>query len=224
MRLLLLEDEDTLAGLVAAGLGQAGFTVDRAASLAEAGELAEHYDYDAMVFDRGLPDGDALSLVRALRRGKTMTPVLLLTARDTVEDRIEGLNTGADDYLAKPFALNELVARLRALLRRPALSVSPLLGLGNLVFDPGERTATAGGRPLSLSPLESNALELLLRRPGKVARRGQLEHGLYDAGTVIGSNTIEVLMHRLRRKLEQADCDCDIVTVRGLGYLLQPAS
>lgn len=224
MRLLLLEDEDTLAGLVAAGLGQAGFTVDRAASLAEAGEMAELYGYDAMIFDRGLPDGDALGLLRDLRRRKTMTPVLLLTARDAVEDRIEGLNTGADDYLAKPFALSELVARLRALLRRPAQSMSPVLGLGNLVFDPGERTATAEGKPLPLSPLEAHALEILLRRSGRVVRRAQLEHGLYDAGTIIGSNSIEVLMHRLRRKLEQAGCDCRIVTVRGLGYLLQPIS
>ncbi|PWR20415.1 response regulator [Zavarzinia aquatilis] len=224
MRLLLLEDEDTLAGLVAAGLGQAGFSVDRAASLAEAGDMAGLYDYDAMIFDRGLPDGDALGLLRDLRRRKCAVPVLVLTARDAVEDRIEGLNTGADDYLAKPFALSELVARLRALLRRPALSVSPLIGLGNLLFDPGERVASADGRPLSLSPLECNALEILLRRSGKVVRRAQLEHGLYDADTIIGSNTIEVLMHRLRRKLELAQCDCMIVTVRGLGYLLQPAS
>ncbi|MDD3444474.1 MAG: response regulator transcription factor [Zavarzinia sp.] len=224
MRLLLLEDEDTLADLVAAGLGQAGFIVDRSASLAEAAEMAEQFSYDAMVFDRGLPDGDALGLLRSLRRRRDTTPVLLLTARETVEDRIEGLNTGADDYLVKPFALTELVARLRALLRRPAQSISPLLSLGNLVFDPDARVATADGRPVALSPLEASALEILLRKPEKVIRRGQLEHGLYDAGTIIGSNSIEVLMHRLRRKLELAGSDCLIVTVRGLGYLLRPVS
>lgn len=222
MRLLLLEDEGALATLVANGLHQAGFSVDRAATLAEAEELTRHFHYDAMVLDRGLPDGDGLSLVRGLRRRQDSTPILVLTARDDLDDRIDGLNTGADDYLVKPFALSEVVARLRALLRRPHSAVDCVLSLGDLAFDPDTRQAEVGGKPLSLSVLEGNALEILLRRAGKVVRRTQMEQSLYDAGTVIGSNSLEVLIHRLRRKLDAAGSTCAIVTVRGLGYLLQP--
>lgn len=223
MRLLLLEDEGTLAGLVADGLDRSGFSVDRAATLAEAEDLAAAYAYDAMVLDRGLPDGDAIDFVARLRRSRVTTPILLLTARETIDDRVAGLNAGADDYLVKPFALAELVARLRALLRRPPEALEARLVLGNLDFDPDGRSATVGGRALPLSPLEASALEMLLRRGDKVVRRGQFENGLYDAGTCVNTNTIEVLMHRLRRKLEAAGCDCTIVTVRGLGYLLQVA-
>jgi DNA-binding response OmpR family regulator len=220
MRLLVIEDESELAVLLRAALTRAGFAVDLAANIAAAQDYLAVATYDAMILDLGLPDGDGLMLLRMMRDKRDGTPVLILTARDAPEDRVAGLDTGADDYLIKPFHMAELISRMRALLRRPNAALGVRLELGNVVLDTATRQGRVDGRPLSLSVKEAALLELFLRHQGRVATREAIEHSVYDFTTTLGSNAIEVLVHRLRRKLTEAGATVAIHTLRGVGYLL----
>jgi len=220
LRILLIEDEAALADLTAAGLRREGFAVDGAATLADADAALDFAEYDAIVLDLGLPDGDGLSWLAAHRRRQDHRPVLVMTARDAVADRVRALDGGSDDYLVKPVALPELAARLRALLRRPARIADDVLSLGNLRFSLAGRRAMVDDQDLALSRRELELLESLMRHAGNVVARERLETLLYGMEDPVGSNTLEVLVHRLRRKLAQAGAGAEILTLRGVGYLL----
>lgn len=214
MRILLIEDDPMIGKAVRQGLVQAGFAVDWATD-GRAAELSLGNDvYDLAILDLGLPKKDGMELLSSLRASGNTLPVLIATARDTVADRIAGLEAGADDYVLKPFDLDELVARVRAVLRRHAGSGSPLLVCGTLVLDPARKTVTRNGMPVELSARELAVLEALMRRPGTVLSREQLEESVYGWGEEVGSNAIEVHLHHLRRKLGSG---C-IQNIRGVGY------
>jgi two-component system response regulator QseB len=214
MRLLLVEDDTMVGRAVRQGLADAGFAVDwvqdgRAAELALGNGV-----YDLAVLDLGLPGKDGMTLLQDLRRRRDPLPVLVATARDAVARRVEGLNAGADDYLLKPFDLDELVARVRALLRRHAGGASPVLECGTLLLDPVQKEVRIGGEPVRLSAKEFALLETLMQRPGAVLSREQLEDALYGWADEVGSNAVEVHVHNLRRKL-----GADVIrNVRGVGY------
>lgn len=220
MRLLLIEDNPRLAEFVGRSLDRAGFVVDPVGSMADAEAVLGTIAYDLVILDLGLPDGDGMSLLPTIRRWHKDLPVLILTARDALEARVKGLNSGADDYLLKPFAVEELVARINALLRRPGRSLGPALALGNLSFDNAGRTATVDGRPVKLSRREVDVLELLLRRTGRVVTKQALEESVYGFNEEVASNSIEVAVHRLRKSLAGANADVVIHTLRGIGYVI----
>jgi len=214
VRLLLVEDDPMIGRAVRQGLADAGFAVDWVED-GQAAELALRTDvYDAAVLDLGLPGKDGMALLRSLRARGQALPVLVATARDAVPDRIAGLNAGADDYVLKPFDLDELVARVRALLRRHAGAASPLLSCGGITLDPVRKEVRLAGEPVPLSGREFALLEALMQRPGAVLSREQLEEAVYGWQDGIGSNAVEVHLHHLRRKLG-ADA---IRNVRGVGY------
>jgi DNA-binding response OmpR family regulator len=224
MRVLVVEDEPELAQLLHAALLRAGFAADIAGSVATAKDHLQVAIYDAAVLDLGLPDGNGLDLLRALRRAGNTVAVLILTARDAVEDRVTGLDTGADDYLVKPFQMPEMISRIRALLRRPNAALGVQLQLGNLTLDTVTRGTAVATGPVLLSPRETALLELLLRRQGGVVTRETIEASLYSFNIILGSNAVEVLVHRLRRKLQDAGATAHVHTLRGVGYLLTDAA
>ncbi len=214
MRVLLVEDDDMIGTSLRAGLRQDGFTVDWVENTERAEQALATTDYDMMLLDLGLPGRSGLEFLAQLRRGKAHLPVLIVTARDAVADRVAGLNAGADDYLIKPFDISELVARMHALQRRFAGRSDSLIELGSVRINPSERTVTRDSEAVVLSAREYALLLALVERPGAVLSRGQLEDKLYGWGDEIGSNTIEVYIHALRRKL-----GADLIrTVRGVGY------
>ena len=214
MRLLVVEDEPDLLVLMGRALERGGFVVDIASDLAQAAECLAVARYDIMILDLNLPDGDGLSLLRQLRARGSQLPVLVLTARDAVEDRVTGLDTGADDYLVKPFHIPELIARIRALLRRPDAALGITLSLGNLVLDTTSRQVSVNAAAVAMSVREVALLELLMRRQGAVVPRDVMEQGLYSFEAELGSNAMEVLVHRVRRKLAgSADGDRQMVRI-----------
>lgn len=214
MRILVVEDDDLIARGIVAGLRAYGFTADTVPSLAQAELALAHAECDAMVLDRGLPDGDGLSLLARLRERGDALPVLLLTARDAVGDRIKGLQGGADDYLVKPFDLGELVARLHALIRRAGGRSNNLVEAGGLRFDPSSGDAWLAGAPVELSRRESTLLASLVQADGRCLTTEQIKDRLYGLDQEVASNAVNVHVHNLRRKL-----GADVVeTVRGLGY------
>lgn len=216
MRLLLIEDDEMIGAAVRSGLREEGFSVDWIKEGTAAENACNDAQYDAAILDLGLPGKEGLKVLADLRKAGNVLPVIVLTARDSVPDRIRGLDTGADDYLSKPFDLNELAARIRALIRRRTGRAEPLIEHAHLVLDPARREARFHGEPLALSAREFSLLEILLARPGVVFSRGQLEDKLYGWGEEIGSNTIDVYVHLLRRKLGQ-----DFIrNVRGVGYTI----
>jgi DNA-binding response OmpR family regulator len=221
MRVLLVEDNARLRALTQRQLQDAGFAVDAFGELAEADAATRTETYDAIVLDLGLPDGDGGTLLRALRGRGAATPVLVLTARDALDDRVAHLDAGADDYLVKPFAAAELLARLRALLRRPGQALPGRLALGDLGLEMAARAADIGGRPLALSRRELALLELFLRRPGRVVTKAEIERAIYAFDDEVTGNTIEVLIHRLRRRLADGGSRVALETLRGIGYVMR---
>ncbi len=220
MRILVVEDEGRIAEILRAPLVRAGFTVDAVQLYAEASAAVSTNPYDAVILDIGLPDGDGLSLLVEMRdRGNTV-PILVLTARDAVEHRVAGLDAGADDYLIKPFATSEVVARVKALLRRPGGALGTVLSSGNIAFDTVGRDVRIGDAALALPRRESAILEHLMRRAGRVVPKAVLEEKLYGIDDELGSNAIPVHVHHLRRKLIDGGATVEIHTVRGVGYLL----
>jgi DNA-binding response OmpR family regulator len=220
MRLLVIEDEARLAEVLKSALARAGFVVDAVETAADAREALALVSYDAAILDLGLPDGDGLDVLAEARRAGRNIPALILTARDTVEDRVRGLDAGADDYLVKPFAMTELVARTKALLRRPGLALGITLEAGNVAFDTIGRDVRVGKATLQLPRQELAILEHLMRRLGRVVPKAVLEEKLYGIDDELASNAIPVHVHHLRRKLTEMGATSEIHTVRGIGYLL----
>ncbi|MDN5925996.1 MAG: response regulator [Hyphomicrobiales bacterium] len=214
MRVLVVEDDPVLLNGLQVGLGLAGFTVEAVANCADASAALDTSDFDAVVLDLMLPDGSGLDILGALRRRRSLVPVLLLTARDGVPDRIAGLDAGADDYLGKPFDLDEVAARLRALARRSGGHAAATLQWRDVVLDPASMGVTRGGQPVRLSRREFSILRALLDRPGQILSKSQLEDRLYGWQEEIESNAIEVHIHNLRAKLGPGL----VQTVRGVGY------
>jgi two-component system copper resistance phosphate regulon response regulator CusR len=222
MRVLLVEDDDTLRESATTFLRASGFAVDPAATGKMARELAAVSPYDAVVLDVRLPDDDGFSLCTALRARVPAPRILMATARDGVEDRIAGLDLGADDYLVKPYALGELVARVRALLRRPDHAAPTTLQVADLVLDPATREARRGSRVIALTTKEFAVLEVLMRAPGRVLTREFIGEHAWDDNFDPMSNVIDVYIARLRRKVDGADEAPLLSTVRGAGYRLAP--
>jgi DNA-binding response OmpR family regulator len=220
VRLLVIEDEPRIAEILKSGLQRAGFAVDVMHRCADAREALAVTVYDAAILDLGLPDGDGLDLLAELRAAHNSVPILVLTARDAVEDRVSGLDAGADDYLIKPFATVELVARTKALLRRPGGALGVKLQAGNVVLDTIGRDVRVGELSLQLPRRECTILEHLLRRQGRVVPKTVLEEKLYGIDEELESNAVPVHVHHLRRKLQDAQATAEIHTVRGIGYLL----
>lgn len=217
MRVLLVEDDPILGQGLRVGLGQAGYTVDWLEDGASADAALRDNTFDLVVLDLGLPRLPGLEVLSNLRRRGSDVPVLILTARDAIEERVQGLDTGADDYLIKPFDLDELTARLRALQRRRAGRPEPLITHGHIVLDPAARRVTLSGNPVSLSQSEFALLQILLENTGRVLPRSRLEDTLYGWGGEAESNSLEVFIHHLRKKL-----GADLIrTVRGVGYVIE---
>jgi len=221
MRLLAVEDEKDLSELVKANLGRHGFAVDLAATLADAHACLKTTAYDVILLDLQLPDGDGLELLRAVRSAGQTTPVIAVTARDRVADRVSGLNEGADDYIVKPFALDELVARINAVVRRGGTK-AVMLRLGNLALNPGTQEVTVGEAALQVPRRELATLEVLLRAGGRVVTRDRLTDELYGHGEEPASNAVDSHISRLRKRLGEAGSDVGIQVIRGVGYVMKP--
>jgi DNA-binding response OmpR family regulator len=218
--LLLIEDNERFAALLKQGLAGAGFAVDVLSTARDASAALETGRWDIVVLDRGLPDTDGLDVLTDMRRRANTTPVLILTAHGSLKDRVTGLQSGADDYLVKPFAREELVARLQALLRRPGNLLGLALRLGNLTLDTVARQVFVDERPIAFSARETAVLEQLMRRSGRVVAKTLLESSLYGPAQEVGSNAVEVHVHRLRRHLIATGATVQVHTVRGVGYLI----
>jgi DNA-binding response OmpR family regulator len=222
MRVLVAEDEPGLRDVIVLGLADAGYQVDAVGRGDDAIDQLRHYEYDVAVLDWRMPGVAGVDVVRWARRHDRPTAVLMLTARDTVSDRVEGLDAGADDYLVKPFEFRELLARIRALQRRPRGVGGPVLCQARVALDPARRVVSVDGRDISLTPTEFLVLEVLMRRaPAVVERKAIAEHAWADETDPIGTNAIDVQMSRLRAKLVGGEVR--IVAVRGSGYRLEPA-
>lgn len=222
MRVLVVEDEPGIAQFVCQGLREASYAVDLAIDGAEGLNYALAIEYDAIVLDILLPRIDGLQLLEKLRSQRIKAPVLLLTALDTVEDRVKGLNAGADDYLIKPFAFSELLARIRALLRRPPLQLETILRVGELEMDMSRREVRRAGHLIELSQREFALLEYLMRHPGHVLTRTQIAEHVWNFDFANDSNVVDVYIGYLRRKLDRGFNHSLIHTWRGMGYQLAP--
>jgi DNA-binding response OmpR family regulator len=216
LRILLVEDDELLGSAVRTGLEQADYTVDWLRDGTQAAAALQQDEPDLLVLDLGLPGKDGLTVLSELRARNSLLPVLILTARDTIEDRIAGLDIGADDYLIKPFDLGELFARLRAISRRSGGRATPVIRYGDLVFDPAAHSVSIDGREVHLHAKAKAILEALLQRPGMPLSRERLEQILYGWGEGVESNAIEVHIHHLRKTLGKNK----ILTIRGVGYMI----
>ncbi|MGN7801978.1 response regulator transcription factor [Ensifer sp. 22521] len=223
MRLLLVEDELEMAAALSAALGRYDMILDHAPTLDHALAALANHVHDGIILDRQLPDGDGLSLIPRVRALKSGVPVIVLTARGAVDERVRGLDMGADDYLAKPFAVEELLARIRALMRRSP-DIAPMTArIGKLVFDFDGRQAQVNGQLLDLPRRELLVLETLARRQGRTVQRSTLEESVYGYDDEIQSNSLDAHVSRLRRKLADTCAGVEIHSIRGVGYLLRPS-
>lgn len=223
MRLLLVEDELEMAVALSAALARYDMILDHAPTLDHAMAALANHVHDGIILDRQLPDGDGLSLIPRVRALKSGIPVIVLTARSAVDERVRGLDMGADDYLAKPFAVEELLARIRALMRR-APDIAPMTArIGKLLFDFDGRQAHVDGKALDLPRRELLVLEALARRQGRTVQRATLEESVYGYDDEIQSNSLDAHVSRLRRKLLETGADVEIHSIRGVGYLLRPS-
>jgi DNA-binding response OmpR family regulator len=217
-RILLLEDHDRLASLVRKAIEGAGMACDTVERVSQAWSALEMVDYGVAIIDRGLPDGDGLDLVRRLRSANRFTPCLILTARDGLHDRVDGLESGADDYLSKPFPMAELVARVRALLRRPPKQVAISPNWGDVQLHPEQGAMICNGRTIPLARTEMQIMLALFKSEGIPVRRTTLEAAAWGAQEAVTPNALDVALHRLRRKLEALGAAITITNIRGVGY------
>ena len=220
MRLLIVEDNEELAELLARGLQAAGYQADILSTVEDARSVLGRTFYAALILDLGLPDGDGLELLREIRQQNNPIPVMVLTARGGLQDRIHCLRSGADDYLVKPFALEELIARLEAQLRRPGHLLDSNLRIANLEFDTRNRQASIDDQPQLFSAREIAVLELLMRSKGRVVSKKQVEDHIFGHSGDVASNAIEVYVHRLRKQLSERGAKVQVHTIRGVGYLI----
>jgi len=221
---LVVEDDPAIASFLVKGLKEAGFAVDHAASGGAALEMASSTTYDLAVIDLMLPGLDGLSLIEELRRRRITVPVIILSAKRSVDDRVRGLQAGGDDYLTKPFAFEELLARVQALIRRATGAAEPTrLVVGDLVLDLVSRKVERGGRALDLRPREYALLEYLMRNPGRVVSKAMILSHVFDYSFDPRTNVVDVLVHRLRERVDKEFATPMIHTVRGMGYVLRPA-
>lgn len=220
MRLLLIEDNSQLSRLTQSALKNAGFVVDACHTAADAEAAVAAVAYDATVLDLGLPDMDGMDLLKQIRIRRQGVPIMILTARDGLKDRVAGLNAGADDYLLKPFAMEELIARIRALLRRPADTVPAVLRFRDLTLDPGARRLAVAGDAVAVSRREFDLLELLVRNAGRVVSKQSIDEKLHAFGDDVSENSVEAIVSRLRKRMRNAGANLTIVTVRGVGYMV----
>jgi DNA-binding response OmpR family regulator len=220
MRLLVIEDNEQLAELLAKGLHDAGYDTDLLTTADEARAAISTTRYAAAILDLGLPDEDGLTVLREIRHRKDPLPVLVLTARAGLHDRLTGLRSGADDYIVKPFAFEELVARLEAILRRPGQMLGRALRVANLVFDTESRQVFINDAPQVLSGRELAVLELLMRRKDRVVSKKIVEDHIFGLSGEVASNAVEVYVHRLRKQLSEHGAKINIRTIRGVGYLI----
>jgi len=220
MRILLVEDHARFGGHIKEGLQKADFTVDLFGTATSADDAMSTVKFDAVVLDLGLPDMDGLQLLKSWRKNGNKTPVLILTARDDISDKVKGLNGGGDDYMLKPFAMEELIARLRALLRRPEGVLGTVLKSGNLAFDTAGREVSINDKPVNFSRREMAVLEQLMRRFGRVVPKDVLEDKIYGFDQEVSSNSVEVHISRLRKRLKLGAASVSVHTLRGVGYLL----
>jgi two-component system response regulator TctD len=224
MRLLLLEDSVRLRELLGETLRDGGYALDTVASAREFQNVIAGTAYDLLIIDLGLPESDGLDIIKELRSSGTPTPILVITARSSVHDRIAGLDTGADDYLVKPFNHSELLARVRALLRRPVKLAGPEFRIGRLSFRESTAEVLCEDKPLRLRPSEVRLFSLFLREAGSVVTKYAIEQTLSEFGKDVTPNAIEVLVSRLRKALSEADTGVSLITVRGSGYVLKEGS
>jgi DNA-binding response OmpR family regulator len=223
VRLLAIEDEPKLGQLIVSSLTQAGFAVDWSQTLSEGKEFVTANSYDLILLDLRLPDGNGLDFLRALRRSRNNIPVIILSAADTVDDRVMGLTEGADDYIVKPFASSELVARIRVALRRPGAAFGIDLVCGNVEFNTVNSTVSIGGTPIQVPRRELAILESLMRANGRVVTKAALEEAAYAMDDDRQSNVIESHLSRLRRRLESAGAQIRVRVARGIGYRIEEA-
>ncbi|WP_312358427.1 response regulator transcription factor [Agrobacterium sp.] len=221
MRILLLEDEPEMARALLEALRRRDVLADHVSTISDADALARDGSYDVLVLDRRLPDGEGLTLVSSLRRRKHSVPILVLTALGSVDHRVDGLDAGADDYLAKPFAIEELLARLRALHRRSPSISDKYTSFGNLSIDPKSNEVSVAGSILELRRREYLALEALMRRPNRIVTRSSLIESVYKLDDEIESNALDAHISRIRKKLAQAEATVEIRAVRNIGYLIR---
>lgn len=221
MKILLVEDETRLAEAIAASLTKKGVAVDHTALLGDAIELAQQQTYDAIVLDRRLPDGDGITFIPWLRSAGVVTPVIVLTARNEPTERVAGLDLGADDYLGKPFLMEELFARLRAVMRRPSTLAEPSIVAGRMTVDPIRMDVMVGELQLDLPRRELMVLVTLAKRKGRTVLRSALETEIYNYEETIQSNALDAHVSRLRKRLTDADAGVSIHNIRGVGYLLK---
>lgn len=224
MRLLYVEDNEKLALNTAASLREAGFVVDLVHMAADALHAVKSFQYDAVILDLGLPDSDGMDLLPCIKGINSQTPVIICTARDALEDRLKGLNTGSDDYLVKPFAVAELVARVNAVLRRPGGALGMTLSVGNLTFETADRSLAVDGVICAFSKRELALLELFLRKSANVINKDAIESALYGFDDAATPNAIEVLTHRVRKKLVDYGATVEIHNLRGIGYILKEST
>jgi two-component system OmpR family response regulator len=221
VRLLLVEDSLRLQELLADPLRRAGYGLDAVGTVAELLSSVAVVQYDLIIVDLGLPDGDGLVAIRSLRSLGHSTPILIITARGSVEDRVIGLDSGADDYLIKPFNHAELLARVRALLRRPSELQGPVLKFGGVELDEARGEVSCSGKPIELRLSERRLLAVLMRRSGSVVAKSTIEDALSEIGRELSANAVEVLVSRLRKALSEGSTGVTIETVRGIGYRLR---
>jgi len=220
MRLILIEDNTRLASLVCEGLGRHGFAIDCYETVEDAKAALTNHQFDLVLLDLGLPDGDGLSIIKTMRTRDDKTPILVLTARSDLDDRVLGLDAGADDYLVKPFQLLELAARCRAILRRPSDALGTILDAGNVTLNPAERTVSVDGQVLEVAPREIDLLERLMRRIGHVVPKPVLENAMYSMDSEVTPNALEASVSRLRKQLTSAVATVQLKTIHGVGYAL----
>jgi DNA-binding response OmpR family regulator len=223
-RVALIEDHERLAGMIRQALSAAGIEADIFGSVSEAHYGVNRAGYAVLIIDRGLPDGDGLAFLRTLRAAGQTTPCLMLTARDALHDRVDGLESGADDYVTKPFAMSELVARVRTLMRRPVALTTLVVSFGDLTVDPQQREMRCEERSIPLAPAELQIMLCLAKAAGATVRHSALEHAAWGLGEAVTPNALEVTLHRLRKKLTAISATTRLANIRGAGFALQPSA